>query len=228
MQPNHSSQANQPEQPSQPKTVIEVLLVDDEEDFLEDVRDALTHQQLIPYFLNVVGMAHDGNQALELARTLNPDILVMDLVMPGLDGVQAADILFREQPHVKVLVFSSYLDFKDMASIVKSGVRGYILKGNLRELILGVEKVYRNEPCFPPEVIQSLFKQQFTKASKFDEDSSRNKISWQELSPRERQIVSLDQAGCSKQEIADQLGVSLSTVKTYFQRITRKYGEEKV
>lgn len=211
--------------PSQPKTVIEVLLVDDEEDFLEDVRDALTHQRLIPYSLQVVGMAHDGNQALELARSLEPDILVMDLVMPGLDGVQAADILYRERPQMKVLVFSSYLDFKDMASIVKAGVRGYILKGNLRELIRGIEKVYRNEPCFPPEVIQSLFKQQFSKSHKPEEEGHRKKLSWQDLSPRERQILSLDQSGCSKQEIADQLGVSLSTVKTYFQRITRKYGD---
>ncbi|HEY9839205.1 MAG TPA: response regulator transcription factor, partial [Candidatus Obscuribacterales bacterium] len=170
--------------------------------------------------LQVVGMAHDGYQALELARSHPPDIVVMDLVMPGLDGVQVADILIRELPQSKVLVFSSYLDFKDMESIVRAGVRGYILKGNLRELIRGIEKVYRDEPCFPPEVIQSLFKQQF---SKQQEDSSRLKVSWQELSPRERQIVSLHQAGCSKQEIAEQLKLSLSTVKTYFQRIGRKY-----
>ncbi|PKL76127.1 MAG: hypothetical protein CVV27_11850, partial [Candidatus Melainabacteria bacterium HGW-Melainabacteria-1] len=172
----------------QPKTVVDILLVDDEEDFLEDVRDALTHQKLIPYTLRVMAMAHDGNQALELTRSLDPDIVVMDLVMPGLDGVQVADILFREQPRAKVLVFSSYLDFKDMESIVRAGVRGYIVKGNLRELIRGIEKVYRDEPCFPPEVIQSLFKQQFNKQS---ENSSRLRPSWQELSPRERQMVSL-------------------------------------
>lgn len=206
---------------TQPGTVVEVLLVDDEEDFLEDVRDALTHQDLIPFTIKVVGMAHDGYQALELARSLNPDIVVMDLVMPGLDGVQVADMLFREQPRARVLVFSSYLDFKDMETIVRAGVRGYIVKGNLRELIRGIEKVYYDEPCFPPEVIQSLFKQQF---SKRQESSSKVQASWQDLSPRERQIVSLHQSGHSKQEIADQLKLSLSTVKTYFQRIERKYG----
>lgn len=144
----------------------------------------------------------------------------MDLKMPGLDGVQVADILFREQAQTKVLVFSSYLDFKDMESIVRAGIRGYIVKGNLRELIRGIEKVYRGEPYFPPEVIQSLFKQQF---SKQQEDDSLARISWQELSPREKQIVSLHRSGCSKQEIAERLKLSLSTVKTYFQRIERKF-----
>lgn len=203
-------------------SVVEVLLVDDEEDFLEDVRDALTHQELIPYTIRVVGMAHDGALAVELARSLNPDIVVMDLVMPGLDGVQIANLLYREHLHTKVLVFSSYLDFKDMDSIVRAGVRGYILKGNLRELIRGIEKVYRDEPCFPPEVIQSLFRQQFSK----QEDTGRLKLAWQELSPREREILTLHQSGRSKQEIAEQLKLSLSTVKTYFQRIERKHGLE--
>ncbi|MGV3526781.1 MAG: response regulator [Candidatus Sericytochromatia bacterium] len=203
------------------QTVIEILLVDDEDDFLDDVRDALTYQKQIPYTLQIVGTANNGQQALDLARQLEPDIIVMDLVMPGIDGVEAANILFREQPHLKVLVFSSYLDFKDMESIVRAGVRGYILKGNLRELIRGIERVYNNEPCFPPEVIQSLFRLQF---NKHQEETELTQQAWSDLSPRERQIVSLHQAGRSRQEIAEQLSLTLSTVKTYFRRIEKKQG----
>jgi len=202
------------------QAVIDVMLVDDEEDFLEDISDALVYQKQIPYSIQIVGTATHGEQALKIARQLQPEIVVMDLVMPGLDGVQVADILFHELPQIKVLVFSSYLDFKDMQSIVNAGVRGYIVKGNLRELIRGIEKVYRDEPCFPPEVIQSLFKQQFSKK----QDTQKLSVSWQDLSYREREILSLHQAGQSKQDIAERLGLSLSTIKTYFRRIEKKSG----
>lgn len=202
------------------QTVIEVMLVDDEEDFLEDVSDALLYQKQIPYSLDVVGMAANGEQALEMARELKPDIVVMDLVMPGLDGVQVADILFQELPLIKVLVFSSYLDFKDMQSIVNAGVRGYIVKGNLRELIRGIEKVYKDEPCFPPDVVQSLFKQQFHRQQGPQEQ--KLSVSWQDLSYREREILSLHQAGFNRQDIALRLGLSTSTIKTYFRRIEKK------
>lgn len=204
------------------QTVIDVMLVDDEEDFLEDVSDALLYQKQIPYSLNVVGMACNGEQALEMARELKPEIVVMDLVMPGLDGVQVADILFQQLPLIKVLVFSSYLDFKDMQSIVNAGVRGYIVKGNLRELIRGIEKVYNDEPCFPPDVVQSLFKQQFHRQPATPHQ--KLSVSWQDLSYREREILTLHQAGHNRQEIARRLGLNISTIKTYFRRIEKKGG----
>lgn len=202
------------------QSLIEVLLVDDDTEVLEDVRDALVYQKAEPYTFEIVGVAHDGQQALNLARELEPDIIVMDLLMPGLDGVQVADVLNREAHPAKVLIFSSFLDFKDMASIVKAGVRGYIVKGNLKELVRGVTQVYQGQPWFPQEVVESLFRQQF---SKQEDNSIRAKGSWQDLSPRERQIVTLHQEGASKQAIAEQLGVSLSTIKTYFTRIGHKY-----
>lgn len=205
------------------KTVIEVLLVDDEEDFLEDVCDALKYQQQIPYTLEVVGIARSGELALELARQLKPDLIVMDLIMSGLDGVQAASMLQPELPNTKVLVFSSFLDFKDITSVVNAGIRGYILKGNLKELIRGIEKVYQGEVVFPPDVIQSLFKKRFAKqALPTSKKIFPEPEIWRELTQREREIFTLYTEGHSRQEIAERLGVSMSTIKTHFHRMAKK------
>ncbi len=203
-------------------SVIDILLVDDEQDFLEEVTDALKYQRLIPYQLNIVGQADTGEKALEMARNLQPDLIIMDLVMPGLDGLEIAKILLPELPQAKVLILSSHLDFKDVHSVVQAGVRGYLLKGNIMELIRGIEKVYRDEPVFPQEVIHSLFRQQFTKKLSKIKLKPKKTAQTELLSGREKEILSLSQSGYSRGDIADKLQLSLSTVRTYLSRIDNK------
>jgi len=203
-------------------SVIDILLVDDEHDFLDEISDALKYQRLIPYQLNIVATADSGSQALELARSLQPDLIVMDLVMAGLDGLETAKILLPELPHIKVLILSSHLDFKDVYSVVQAGVRGYLLKGNTKQLLKGIEQVYRDEPVFPQEVIHSLFQQQFSKTASQKSLTYVGAPKAELLSTREREILSLSQSGYSRADIADKLQLSLSTVRTYLNRINNK------
>lgn len=203
-------------------TVIDVLLVDDELDFLEEVADALKYQELIPHQINVVGLARSGQQALDLARSLQPDLIIMDLIMPGLDGLETARVLLPELPYIKVLILSSHLDFKDVHSVVQAGVRGYLLKGNITQLIRGIDKVYRNEPVFPQEVIYSLFRQQFNKNDSQSSLKMASALPTELLSSREKEILSLLDSGYTRADIAEKLKLSLSTVRTYLSRIRNK------
>jgi DNA-binding NarL/FixJ family response regulator len=205
--------------PAIPRVMIRVILVDDEEDFLEETEEGLRYYENSTYGFEVIGTAQSAEEGLLLIEETAPDILIMDIKMPpGMDGIEAAKILGQSHPDIHVLIFSSYKDFSDMETIVKAGIRGYISKGSIKELIKGVISIYQGEPYFPQEIVASLFKKQFSKKEVPHLSLPLN------ISPREQEIILLHNQGMSRQEISDHLKISRSSVNTYFQRIQKKNG----
>ncbi len=202
-----------------PRITIQVVLVDDEEDFLEETEEGLRYYENSAYRFEVIGTAQSAEEGLLLMEETAPDIIIMDIKMPpGMDGIEAARILGRHHPNTHVLIFSSYKDFSDMETIVKAGIRGYISKGSIKELIKGMISIYKGEPYFPQEIVASLFKKQFSK-----KDGSQLSFPIN-ISPREQEIILLHSEGLSRQEISERLKISRSSINTYFQRIQKKNG----
>ena len=204
---------------SNPRVTIQIILVDDEEDFLEETEEGLRYYENSHYRFEVIGTAQSAEEGLLLMQENPPDIIIMDIKMPpGMDGIEAAEILRVNHPNTHVLIFSSYKDFSDMETIVKTGIRGYISKGSIKELIKGLISVYEGEPYFPPDIVASLFKKQFSKKDVTHVSLPLN------ISPREQEIILLHHQGLSRQEISEHLKISRSSVNTYFQRIQKKNG----
>lgn len=204
------------------KVKIQVVLIDDETDFLEDTEEGLHFYKDSEHRFEVLGTAQSAETGIPLVQKLRPDIVIMDIKMPpGMDGITAANILRQKAPDTHVMIFSSHKDFSDIETIVNAGVRGYISKGSIKDLIKGIISVCEGEPYFPPEIVTSLFKKQFSKK----EPASATALAIQKnISPRELEIITLHRQGLNKQEISEHLKISLSSVKTYFQRIQKKNG----
>lgn len=196
---------------------IQVFLIDDEDDFLEETEEGLRYYKDSEHRFKVVGTAQSAEEGIPLVEKMRPDIVIMDIKMPpGMDGICAAKILSQSVPETHVLIFSSYKDFSDMETIVNAGIRGYISKGSIKDLIKGIISICQGEPYFPQDIVTSLFKKQFSKKETPSIPVQDN------MSPREQEILLLHRKGLNKQEISEHLKISLSSVKTYFQRIQKK------
>ena len=166
---------------------INVILVDDHEMVRLGLKSFLNLQGDV----EVVGEASNGREGVDLALELRPDVVVMDLVMPELDGVQATLELLKEWPEAKILVLTSYLDNEKIYPVIEAGAKGYMLKtSSAAEILNSIRKVYRGEEAIETEV--------------------------------ERDILALLAKGYDNQTIANELFISLKTVKTHVSNILGK------
>ena len=128
---------------------INVILVDDREMVRLGLKSFLNLQGDV----EVVGEAGNGREGVDLALELRPDVVVMDLVMPELDGVQATLELLKEWPEAKILVLTSYLDNEKIYPVIEAGAKGYMLKtSSAAEILNSIRKVYRGEEAIETEV----------------------------------------------------------------------------
>ena len=128
---------------------INVILVDDHEMVRLGLKSFLNLQGDV----EVVGEASNGREGVDLALELRPDVVVMDLVMPELDGVQATLELLKEWPEAKILVLTSYLDNEKIYPVIEAGAKGYMLKtSSAAEILNSIRKVYRGEEAIETEV----------------------------------------------------------------------------
>lgn len=192
-------------------TLIKVLVVDDH----DLVRMGITRMLADTESIQVVGQARSGEEALTQAKTLKPDVVLMDIRMPGIDGLEATRRLLRSQPNVKVIVVTVCEEDPFPIRLMQAGASGYLTKGaNLQEMISAIQNVFTGLTYISPSIAQQMalktVKPQAT-ASPFDQ-----------LSEREIQIA-LMIANCKKvQNISDQLCLSPKTVNTYRYRIFEK------
>jgi len=192
------------------KNSIRLLVVDDHPVVRKGIRACLSrHQEM-----EIVGEAADGREALRLARELQPDIALMDIDMPQMNGLAATEALRRELPRVKVLILSMYSNTEYVLRILQSGARGFVLKeATTDELVHAIETVNAGDAYFSSDVARVAL-------SKFVE--SNGAADSVRLSNREREVLSLIAEGLSNKEIAGQLGVGVRTVETHRERIMRK------
>ena len=194
--------------------MTKVLLVDDHTLFREGIRALLSTAPDI----EVIGEAADGKQAIELAEELSPDIVVMDLVMPGMAGIQAAQHLHDRHPDMKILILSMYDDDEYVCQILKSGASGYVLKRAASDdLLRAIREVDKGGSALHPTVAAKLIKDYVRKAK-----STEQRDSGSTLTARESEILKLVAEGYTNQQIADMLGLGRKTVDTHRTNIMRK------
>ncbi|MGH7184820.1 MAG: response regulator [Pseudomonadota bacterium] len=192
---------------------IRILLADDH----AVVRDGLRLLLEAQGDLNVLGAVADGRQAVGEARRLSPDIVVMDVGMPGLDGIEAARMICDALPQTRVLILSSQAGSAHVSRALQAGVRGYLLKQAAgAELVAAVRALHAGRRYLSAEINEAVLA---------DYAGNRQAGSpLDRLSARERQILQLVVEGRSNTEAARELSLSVKTVETYRSRLMQKLG----
>ncbi|MGT2710842.1 response regulator transcription factor [Streptococcus oriscaviae] len=188
-------------------TKIRVMLVDDHEMVRLGLKSFLNLQEDV----EVVAEASDGEEGLERALQLKPDVVVMDLVMPKMTGVEATLALLKEWEDAKIVILTSYLDNEKIYPVLEAGARGYMLKtSSAEEILRAIRKVARGELAIETEVEKKV------------EHHKRYPDLHEDLTARERDILALLAKGYDNQRIADESFISLKTVKTHVSNILSK------
>jgi DNA-binding NarL/FixJ family response regulator len=191
---------------------IRVLIVDDHAVVREGLRTFLELQE----GLEVVGEAGDGEEALPLAEGLGPDVILMDLVMPKLDGVGAMRELRQRVPGARVIVLTSFLDDERLMPAIRAGAAGYLLKNvQPQELARAIRLADAGETLIDPAVAARLVEAVADGGAAEPEP---------ELTPREQEVLDLIARGFSNKRIALELGVAEKTVKTHVSHVLAKLG----
>ena len=192
---------------------IRILLADDHPFFRDGVRLLLDSTE----DTTVVGEANTGEEAVALAATTAPDVILMDINMPGLNGIEATRRIAAASPQVGILMVTMYDDDDSVFAALRAGARGYVLKGaNQVELLRAIRSVAAGDAVFGPAIARRLI-------GYFS--APRPSVPWQpfpELTDREREVLTLIAQGRSNAEITDRLFLSAKTVRNYISTIFSK------
>jgi DNA-binding NarL/FixJ family response regulator len=192
--------------------MINVLIADDHTLFRKGVRKMLEAEE----DMKVAGEAATGREALEQARALMPDVILMDINMPDPDGVEATRILCREMPHIGVIFVTMFQDDEFVFKGLQAGGRGYILKDSDPETMLrAIRAVASGESLLGPTIAQKALRQ-------FSALPGKKAPLVDELTPRELEVLTLIAEGLCNKDIARQLSISEKTVKNHINNIFSK------
>ncbi len=188
---------------------IRVVLVDDHAVLRSGLASLLTGSGDI----EVVGQAGDGAEAIEVVRRTSPDVVVMDLQMPGVDGVEATRRLVADGVECEVVVLTSYSDSARIVAALDAGAVGYLLKdADPEDLISGIRAVSRGESPLHPRVARQLLAARSEMPQSVD------------LTPREAEVLGLVRQGLANKQIARRLGISERTVKAHLTSVFQRIG----
>ena len=189
--------------------MINVLLVDDHEMVRLGVSSYLSMQDDI----DVIAEAKNGREGVEKALSYKPDIILMDLVMPEMDGIEATKEILRQWPEAKIIILTSFIDDEKVFPAINAGAKSYILKtSSASQIAKAIRDTYQGDGVFEPQVTDKLVNRIQMKQH-FPHD---------DLTQRELEVLLLIAQGKSNQEIADELFITLKTVKTHVSNILSK------
>ena len=187
------------------QAVIRVILADDHHLVRKGLRSLLEKEEGI----QVVGEAQDGQEALDLVAALSPEVIVMDIAMPGLNGLQAAERVSSSYPETRVIILSMHRSSTLVQRALRSGVRGYLLKDSItEELLLAIRAAAQNRTYLSPSISDIILGQLLNKAP--CEESSLD-----QLTPREVEVLQLIAEGNTNPAIAERLHITSSTVERH-------------
>jgi DNA-binding NarL/FixJ family response regulator len=192
---------------------IRILLADDHLILRQGLRSLLAQNQ----DFEVIGEAEDGRKAVEMAETLSPDVVVMDIGMPGLNGIEATRQIVARSRSVRVLALSAFADRKLIGEVLKAGASGYLLKDSaFEELAKAIRTAAANKVYLSPRIASEVV-DDYVRMSK---DPGAG--AFDALSPREREVLQLIAEGNSTKEVARILKVSVKTVETHRRQLMNK------
>ncbi len=200
---------------------IRVLIVDDHAMVRQGLRTFLELQDGGALPIEVAGEAINGLEAVELASHLQPDIVLLDLVMPEMDGIQATSHIIECSPGSRVIILTSFGDEERVLPAIRAGAQGYLLKDiPPAELVQAIREAYLGKVQLHPEVARKLM--MVAAAKEQPGPNSTNKSSEENLTDREREVLSLIADGRNNREIAETLVISEKTVNTHVSNILNK------
>ncbi len=192
------------------KNVIRVLVADDH----PIVRRGLSAEINLDVGMQVVGMARDGVEAVALARSLHPDVILMDIVMPHKNGVEAISEIVKEDPQARILVLTSFSEDDKIYAAIKAGAMGYILKDRHPEDVLkAIRETYQGTPHLNPNIARRLFRELREQDEQPPEEL---------LTDRQLEILRFVARGVPNRTIAEALGVQEATVRAHVSNILSK------
>lgn len=187
---------------------LRILLADDHQVMRQGLKLLLEREGL-----EVVGETSDGLEAVRLARSLHPDVGILDLSMPIMNGLAAAGEILRDSPQTRVILLTMYTEDSQVLGALRAGIRGYVLKTQMAdELILAIKEVSQGRIYLSPSISENVVQAYLNKAD----------ISPITLSHRELQVLQLLAEGKSTKETADLLGISVKTIETHRYRMMEK------
>ncbi len=193
---------------------IRILVVDDH----ALVREGITAILKLQDDMEVLAEASDGKEAIQKAAKLRPDLILMDIAMPGLGGLEATVEIKKSHPEIKVLVLSQYDDKEYVNRLLKAGVSGYILKHAVgTDLITAIRAVARGESYLYPAITSSLIDDYLSRR-----DSAAPEDPYERLTDREKQVLKLIAEGRTHKEIAGHLDISAKTVIAHYTNVQEK------
>ena len=193
------------------KQIIKVLIADDHPVVRKGLQSCLGRQS----HLRVVGEACDGDEALRQTRQLKPDVVLMDISMPGTDGLKVTEVLRKELPAIKVLILSVHNNRQYIFRVIQAGAHGYVSKeAPPDEVVRAIESVYQGEPFFSEDIARAALQEFIASGGK--------KEPFAQLTSREREVLVSIAEGQSNKEIATKLGIGVRTIETHRERIMRR------
>ncbi len=205
---------------ARPVSPIRLLLVDDQALFREGLRILLEQRN----HLEIVAEAADGEQALAAARVHRPDIVLMDLRMPRLNGVEATRRLIAEMPHIRVIVLTTFEDDEEVYAALSAGAVGYLLKASPSDRVVeAIELTAAGQSFIEPSVTAKLL-HHFSRLASQETRRAAPQPLTEPLSSRELDVLSHLATGHSNKEIASRLGIAEGTVKNHMSNVLGKLG----
>ena len=193
------------------KYQIKVLVADDHPVVRKGLQSCLARQERI----KIVGEAADGDEALKKTRELGPDVVLLDLDMPRLDGLAVAQRIRKECPKVRILILSVHTNKEYIFRIIQAGAHGYVSKeSSPEELLRAIESVCAGEAFFAPQIAQAALSELVCGGGKTQP--------FVQLTVREREVLALVAEGQSNKEVARHLGIGVRTIETHRERIMEK------
>jgi len=193
---------------------IRILIADDHAVLREGMRRLLEQESDI----EVIGEANDGDEAVKMAAELEPDVILMDIVMPKLSGVEATRLIKKAKPSSCILILTAYSDIRYILGLLEAGASGYLLKRARSEEIVGAIRAVRSgESVLDSLATRKLLERVVSLTKDTEEDRERG-----QLSPREIEILRLAARGMSNRDIAVKLELSMRTVKAHLSNIFNK------